>query len=306
MSAVSPKPTTLITASVVDGCVHVTSQAVSEAYIGLLTVNAGNAASALITPSNNITVGSPSAAAGNTHIPITPLASQSAHATEFASTNSRLLSVGSKYISFQKANVAPAVPVMVIHVYFPSALRDGSNAMLVFSASVIVPPVVNADGVTSVGDVIVLFVRFSDHASVARVPVVGSVTLVDHVVVNVNAFVAVRVNTSPHPNVIEFVANVVLSETVNVLLAHNVNVHVPVVIVLPFTVVGVIAHNVIVIAGVDVAVATDQLTPLAVVTDTDVTVHDPTATRAGNHALTHNTCEPVHIASLVSTQPALR
>lgn len=58
-----------------------------------------------------------------------------------------------------KAIVAPPVPVIVIPVYLPSALHAGSKAMLVFSASVIVPPVVNADGVVKVGLVSVLFVN---------------------------------------------------------------------------------------------------------------------------------------------------
>ena len=55
----------------------------------------------------------------------------------------------------------------------------------------------------------------------------------------------------------------------------SVSVPVPAVIVLPFTVVGVMAPRVSEIAGVVVAVATDPDTPLAVVTDTEVTVPLP-------------------------------
>jgi len=52
----------------------------------------------------------------------------------------------------------------------------------------------------------------------------------------------------------------------------TVNVPVDVVIVSPFTVVGVIAPSVSVIAGVVVAVATEPDTPLAVTTETLVTL----------------------------------
>ena len=44
-------------------------------------------------------------------------------------------------------------------MYLPSAEPAGSRAIEVFSARVITPPVVNADGVVSVGEVKVLFVR---------------------------------------------------------------------------------------------------------------------------------------------------
>jgi len=84
------------------------------------------------------------------------------------------------------------------------------------------------------------------------------------------------------PNVHQVqIANVELSVPVNVnVLSHfNVlpaaifNVFVQLAVTInPFVVVGVIAHNVRVIAGVVVAVATLPLTPLAVVTDTLVTV----------------------------------
>lgn len=65
--------------------------------------------------------------------------------------------------------------------------------------------------------------------------------------------------------------------TATVLALVIVNVPVEEVIVSPLTLVGVIAPRVSVIAGVVVAVATEPETPLAVVTDTDVTVPPPEA-----------------------------
>ena len=84
-------------------------------------------------------------------IPIIPLASQVAAAATDMSTSSHLESSLSRVTKSPKAIVAPHVPVTVIQLYFPSALHAGSRATDVFSASVIVPPVVNAEGVVSVG-----------------------------------------------------------------------------------------------------------------------------------------------------------
>ncbi len=74
------------------------------------------------------------------------------------------------------------------------------------------------------GEVRVLLVNVSMPARVAKVPVVGKVTLVDPVVVSVRAFVAVRVKTSPPAKVMELVARVVESETVRVFPSAIVSV----------------------------------------------------------------------------------
>lgn len=66
--------------------------------------------------------------------------------------------------------------------------------------------------------------------------------------------------------------SVKLLVTAKVLALVSVKVPVVVLTVKPFTLVGVIAPSVKVMAGVVVAVATEPDTPLAVVTDTDVTV----------------------------------
>ena len=78
----------------------------------------------------------------------------------------------------------------------------------------------------------VLLVKASAPARVARVPVVGKVTLVAPVVVRVRLLPVVKARVSPPPNPIESVLNVVLSFTVRV-LAPRVSVPVPVVIALP-------------------------------------------------------------------------
>lgn len=108
-------------------------------------MNVGKAVSALTTQLSNIVVALQSPAAASTHIHSIPLESQSAPAAALASANSRLESVGSKYIRSPNASVAQAVPVIVIHVYLPSALKDGSSAIDEFSSSVIAPVIVPQD-----------------------------------------------------------------------------------------------------------------------------------------------------------------
>ncbi len=69
-----------------------------------------------------------------------------------------------------------------------------------------------------------------------RVPEVGNVTLVAPVVKRESALLAEKVITSPPAKVMVLVFNVVVSETVRVLLAPNVRMPVPVVMVLPLKV----------------------------------------------------------------------
>lgn len=88
---------------------------------------------------------------------------------------------------------------------------------------------------------ILLLVKASLPAKVARVPVVGSVTFVVLVVVNVKALAAVNVTTSPPANVIELVAIVVESLTDNVFPLVMVIVPVLDVKVSPFMLVAVAA-----------------------------------------------------------------
>jgi hypothetical protein len=108
--------------------------------------------------------------------------------------------------------------------------------------------------VATTAEVSVLLVKFSEPASVAKVPVVGSVTFVAPEDVSVMLFAPDVARVEP--------------------LAR---VSVPVVeeIVAPFTEVGVIAPRVNVMAGVVVAVATEPDIPLAVTTETLVTVPEP-------------------------------
>ena len=89
-----------------------------------------------------------------------------------------------------------------------------------------------------------------------KVPLVGKVTFVAPVEVKVIEFAPEVANVEPFA---------------------SVNVPVVVLIVAPFTLVGVIAPKVNVIAGVVVAVATEPLTPFAVTTETEVTVPPPEA-----------------------------
>ncbi|OGY60308.1 MAG: hypothetical protein A3B23_00180 [Candidatus Colwellbacteria bacterium RIFCSPLOWO2_01_FULL_48_10] len=98
---------------------------------------------------------------------------------------------------------------------------------------------------------IVLLVKVSAPARVARVPDVGRVIFVAPVDVNV----------------IEFPP-----EVARVLPFARVSVPVVVEMVRPFTVIGVIAPRDKVIAGVVVAFATEPETPFAETTDTEVTV----------------------------------
>ena len=101
--------------------------------------------------------------------------------------------------------------------------------------------------------VTLLLVRVSvlvRHTTLSVVP--GNVIVVESVPASVKELLAVRVFP-----------------------AARVSVPVPVVIVLPLTVVGVIAPRVSVMAGVVVAVATEPETPFAVTTLTEVTVPLP-------------------------------
>lgn len=110
-----------------------TEPAVSDTYMGLLTVKVGNFASARITPCKR-RVQLVQSVQGTTTIAIIPLESQSAQAAELASQSSQRESVGSRYTKSQKACVYPAVAVMVIPVYFQSALHAGSSPIDAFSA----------------------------------------------------------------------------------------------------------------------------------------------------------------------------
>jgi len=160
------------------GAVTCISQAVVEAYTGAHTVNVGNFASALIIHCNNRVQAVPSVPADTTIAAITGQAVAEAS----ASIISRLLSATAKYTRSQNACVYQAVQVTVVPVHLPSALQAGSNAIPVFSANVIVPPVVNAEGVVSVGEVSVLFVRV-----LVDVGVTTSVQLATQAVVAVRA-----------------------------------------------------------------------------------------------------------------------
>lgn len=132
-------------------------------------------------------------------------------------------------MSDDKSKVPLALGSVYVRVV-PVPIDDNSNwAFLVLS-------VWSCNVVTL--SVNVLFVNVSVPAKVANVPVVGNVTFVVPVVVNVNGFaplvvnasanvtffVAANVNTSVPPNVMELVASVVLSDTVNVLPSAIVNV----------------------------------------------------------------------------------
>lgn len=99
----------------------------------------------------------------------------------------------------------------------------------------------------------------------------------DVVAANADNLSAVYATVPPVQNATELESvpvSVSVLLTVAVFPLATVKVPVLDVIVSPLTVVGVMAPNVNEIAGVVVAVATDQETPFAVVTDTDVTVPD--------------------------------
>lgn len=113
-------------------------------YTGLFTVNVGNFASARIIPFKRIVQAFPSVPATTT-IQTIHRESQSAHDAEFASHNSHLESVGSKYTQSQNACVYQATAVTVRPVHFPSADPAGSSPNHVFSQRIIEPVIVPPD-----------------------------------------------------------------------------------------------------------------------------------------------------------------
>jgi len=111
---------------------------------------------------------------------------------------------------------------------------------------------------------IVLLVRISPPARVASVPVVGSVTEVAPVVRSESALVGEKVITSPPAKVMEFVANVVESETVNVFPVEIFKVLVPLLVMAsPLIVVTVAVPIVPLVASKSVNQPFVSLAPLA-------------------------------------------
>lgn len=133
LSAVSACPTALTTTPLVVGAEAATSHAVSQAYTGKPTVRVGKFASALIVHCNKIVHAFQSVPVLTT-IPKSPLASPSAPLAAFASTASRLLSVGSRYTRSQNACVYHDVPVIVTPLHLPSAERLQSSWRDAFSS----------------------------------------------------------------------------------------------------------------------------------------------------------------------------
>ena len=157
------------------------------------------------------------------------------------------------------------------------------------TAEMVVPFILKTLPVPAVSNV--LFVKVSvvarpTNVSVevgrVRVPVLLIVEMIGDVsVLLVNVCVAASVTTVPlvdgKANDVESVP-VKVSELLAVKVFPEAIVKVPVVVVMarPFTLDGVIAPRVSVMAGVVVAFATEPETPLAVTTDTVVTVPEPT------------------------------